>query len=224
MLSLRLYNTVIYIMDEYRKKYRATDKDDTHAELERLKTQLNPHFLFNTLTSIYALIELDSKQAKEALYRLTHLLRYVVYDIPRPTLDSDLRFTENYIALMKLRLEAGMDLRVNIDCGDCGDREIAPMLFSTIVENAFKHSRGTGSREPITIDITTDGGYVTCMTSNPYLPVPDTQEEPHGVGLINLRRRLQLLYGHDAALSADGDGRIYRCQLKIKLNSLNSKK
>lgn len=210
-------------MEKSKQKYRVANPYDPDVELERLKTQLNPHFLFNTLTSIYALIELDREGAKEAVYRLTHLLRYVVYDIPRSTLGRDLQFTENYIALMKLRLKDGAKLCVNIDAGDCGDYEIPPMLFATVVENAFKHSRHVKSDEPVTIDITASDGCVRCLTCNPYCSSP-RPAEPHGVGLINLRRRLHLLYGNDASLTADGDGSVYRCQLKIKLNSLNSKK
>lgn len=210
-------------MNQYRQKYGVSDAYDPHVELERLKTQLNPHFLFNTLTSIYALIELDREQAREALYRLTHLLRYVVYDRPKSTLAGDLRFTENYIALMRLRLADDFRLRISIDAGDCGDCEIAPMLFATVVENVFKHNRHVDSDEPVTIDIHAAGGCVSCLTSNPYNAAPDLSE-PHGVGLINLRRRLYLLYGDDASLTAGGDGSVYRCRLKIKLNSLNTKK
>lgn len=203
-------------MNKTDKKYGAAIPNDSHAELERLKTQLNPHFLFNTLTSIYALIELDREQARESVYRLTHLLRYVVYDIPQPTLGGDLQFTENYISLMKLRLSSDKKLNVNIDAGDYSDYEIAPMLFATVVENAFKHSRHVQSAEPITITILARDGYIDCFTSNPYNPAI-LPASPHGVGLVNLRRRLHLLYGDDATLTVGGDGSVYKCQLKIRL-------
>ncbi len=217
MLSLWVNSTVIYVMDNLERKYRGEIQNDPKAELDRLKTQLNPHFIFNTLTSIYALIDFDRDQARRAVRQLSHLLRYVVYDIPEATLERDLQFTRNYISLMKLRLRPGDVLDVHIGCGDCGDLPIAPMLFVTIIENAFKHGRFTDSSNPISISITARDGHVNCHTVNPYTP-DQSSDAPHGVGLFNLRRRLQLLYGDSAILTTEGDGRLFVCDLNINLN------
>lgn len=209
-------STVIYVMDNLERKYRGEIQNDPKAELDRLKTQLNPHFIFNTLTSIYALIDFDRDQARQAVHQLSHLLRYVVYDIPQATLERDLQFTRSYISLMKLRLRPGDMLDVHIDCGDCGDLPIAPMLFVTIIENVFKHGRFTDSAHPIAISITASDGSVKCHTGNPYTP-DRSSDTPHGVGLLNLRRRLQLLYGDRAVLTTEGDGSLFVCDLNINL-------
>lgn len=222
MLSLRVNSTVIYVMDNSERKYGSEIQDDPKAELDRLKTQLNPHFIFNTLTSIYALIDFDRDQARRAVHQLSHLLRYVVYDISETTLESDLQFTRNYISLMKLRLRPGDALDVRIDCGGCGNMPIAPMLFVTIIENAFKHGRFTDSTHPISISITARDGHVNCHTVNPYTPDQSSSDAPHGVGLLNLRRRLQLLYGGSATLTTEGDGNLFVCDLNIDLNQENS--
>lgn len=195
-------------------------------EIQRLKAQLNPHFLFNTLNTIYALIDLDPKRAKDALHQLSAMLRYVVYDEPKGTvpLETDLHFIESYINLMRLRLSTAYKIVVKLDAGDMAQDQIAPMLFVTIVENCFKHGRVDPSI-PIAITITAHDGVVKCVTTNSFAPTsgtptplaPTIDGSNHGVGLDNLRRRLDLIYGDQASLTMSDDGRVYTVTLTVNL-------
>lgn len=117
------------------------EKERTQAELKNLKSQLNPHFLFNTLNNIYALIQLNPPQAQYAVHSLSHLLRYVLYDNNQNliSLDKEFAFMKNYIELMSLRLSSDQ-VKLNIDIPDDGrGYMVAPLLFITLIENAFKH-------------------------------------------------------------------------------------
>ncbi len=116
-------------------------------ELESLKNQLNPHFLFNTLNSIYALIAISPDKAQQAVHELSQLLRYVLYEnSPTVPIQDELTFIDNYVKLMKLRIGDKMPINVTLDSGDCNDCHIAPLLFISPVENAFKYGN-TGRSE-----------------------------------------------------------------------------
>ncbi|MBQ4280254.1 MAG: histidine kinase [Rikenellaceae bacterium] len=180
-------------------------KARTEAELQNLKSQLNPHFLFNTMNNIYALIAIDPDKAQYAVHGLSRLLRYVLYDndhglVP---LGSELSFMQNYIELMKLRLPATVDLRVTMP-GEPSKLLVAPLLFITPVENAFKH--GVSADQPSHIDIQfriEEPGTVVCTIRNSYHPKTDRDRSGSGIGIANLRKRLHLLYP---------DGHIFRAE------------
>ncbi|MCC8036855.1 MAG: sensor histidine kinase [Bacteroidales bacterium] len=211
---------------QLRQRQQEIREIERREEIQRLKAQLNPHFLFNTLNAIYALIDLDPTRAKDALHELSSMLRYVVYDEPKGTvpLEIDLQFINSYIDLMRLRLSATYKINVRLDPGDMADARIAPMLFVTLVENCFKHGRVDPSI-PITITITAHDGVVKCVTTNSFAPVagtatplaPTVDGTNHGVGMENLRRRLDLIYGDRACLTTSDDGRVFTASLTVNL-------
>ena len=202
------------------------------TELDSLRSQLQPHFLFNTLNSIYTLIDLSPQEAQKAIHRLSALMRYLVYENPRKVVvDQEIEFIKNYVELMKLRM-SNRNIEMLVRRHDDAGLEIAPLIFLSLVENAFKHGNTADPSLPIRIEITTDSRRVECTTENytdenlhshyPHINVKGPHHK-QGVGINNLKRRLELVYGSDASftheIAADGT-RIYR----LSINAFPSEK
>ncbi len=188
------------------------------TELANLKSQLNPHFLFNALNSIYALIDISPDDAKDAVHRLSGLLRYMLYeDVSVVRLSQELDFIRDYVSLMKLRI-SGREIVLNIDDSGFGTAGVPPLLLIPIVENAFKYGNTLHDKTPIVIDIRCEDGWLVCRTENSYAPQPADRPKESGIGLANLRRRLVLIYGNDASLSTRTDGSMFRTELKVPLD------
>lgn len=172
------------------------------SELESLRAQLNPHFLFNTLNSIYALILIDPDKARNAVHRLSSLLRYVVYENPDEVpLEREVDFVDSYVDLMRLRM-GSRPVTFKAE-GDLSSATIAPLVFVTLVENAFKHGNTADTSLPIHIGVEARPDAIICRTFNHYDRAARRQSPAAGVGLANLKRRLELLYGTDATLDID---------------------
>ncbi len=139
---------------------RDLEKSRVEAELQNLKSQLNPHFLFNTLNNIYCLIAFSPDRAQGAVHDLSRLLRYVLYDSNQKyvPLEKELDFIRNYVELMRIRLPEHVSLDLQIDEQVKGGRMIAPLLFISLIENAFKH--GVSNNQQSFIHI-----YITCAES-----------------------------------------------------------
>jgi two-component sensor histidine kinase len=187
------------------------------SELKNLKNQLNPHFLFNTLNNIYSLIPVNPEQAQETVHRLSMLLRYVLYEnndnfVP---LSKEVSFLRSYIELMSLRLSDQVELTTTINMDDSQDN-IAPMVFISLVENAFKHGISPIHNSFIHINITAEKGKcVVCTVTNSYFPKTDKDKSGSGIGQENLKKRLQLLYPNKHELTLDARDNSYFAQLKI---------
>lgn len=188
-------------------------------ELANLKSQLNPHFLFNTLNTIYALVDISPDDAKKAVHRLSALLRYMLYeDVKYVALRRETDFITDYVDLMKLRI-ADREIKFDIDLGDNADREIPPLLFVPLVENAFKYGISASDNVPVEISVKADDKVITCTTSNSFIPGTKTDKTASGIGLSNLRRRLALIYGANATLRIICRDNIYRAKLTILLDN-----
>lgn len=199
---------------------RELEKGRAEAELKNLKNQLNPHFLFNTLNNIYSLISFSPEKAQHAVHDLSRLLRYVLYDnnqnfVP---LMKEIEFVNNYIALMKIRLPRHVILETEVYTES--NVPVAPLLFITLIENAFKH--GVSPVEPsfIRILLNTDaGGEIVCCIENSFFPKGEQDKSGSGIGLDNLRKRLDLLYPHCHILTTGVTGGCYRAELRIATGS-----
>ncbi|MDE7025265.1 MAG: histidine kinase [Paramuribaculum sp.] len=188
-----------------------------HNELTSLKAQLNPHFLFNTLNTIYALIDIKPNCARDAVHELSSMLRYALYECHGTvTLDDELRFVDTYIQLVNLRMPNQKCIQSTLTSGNCGSKQMAPLLFINIVENCIKHSSQTSEKEPIKVQITALNGVVTCECSNPYLPSAPINH--NGLGLKNLQRRLDLLYGNKASMIIDKSSHRYSVTMKVDIS------
>ncbi len=192
-----------------------------NAELVRLRNQLNPHFLFNTLNAIYALVDIDPAKAQSAIHRLSKMLRYMLYEShDTVAVEQECAFITAYIELMKLRLAPDFPLKVSVDCSDNPMLRIHPLLSINIIENAFKFGMRASGQRLIDIRLTVQGTVVSCLCTNRYTPQPDRQEPrnskpTYGIGLENLRRRLQLRYPSAHTLEITSDGSLFTVALSF---------
>ena len=195
---------------------RELERERAEAELSNLKSQLNPHFLFNTLNNIYSLIAFSPEKAQEAVHDLSRLLRYVLYESNQPLvpIEKDLDFLRNYIELMRIRLPRHVDLQTDIEVATPGVM-IAPLLFISLVENAFKHGVSNSQPSFIQITIRQDGDAVSCSIRNSYFPKTTGDKSGSGIGLSNLEKRLSLLYPECYHLAYGKEGENYVAHLVI---------
>lgn len=204
---------------ETEKERRELDKNRVEAEIQNLKSQLNPHFLFNTLNNIYSLIAISPDQAQEAVHDLSKLLRYVLYESSQPmvTLDKEMDFVRNYVELMRIRLPKGVDLKIDIEA-DSSLVLIAPLMFITPIENAFKHGVSNSHPSFIHISIVYKDRAVVCNISNSYFPkTQESDRSGSGIGLQNLNRRLEILYAGHYSFVYGREGEVYNSTLKIDI-------
>jgi len=196
------------------------EKKRTEAELLNLRQQLNPHFLFNTLNNIYALITLSPEKAQEAMLELSKLLRYMLYEnngnfVP---IERELNFIHNYIELMRIRLNPEVDLYININVTETS-KAVAPLLFIALIENGFKHGISPSQHSFISVDIHQNNDkQLNCTIKNSYFPKDESDQSGSGIGLENLRRRLEILYPHKHILHTEKEGDTFVARLIIPLN------
>ena len=190
-------------------------KTQAETELSNLKSQLNPHFLFNTLNNIYALIDIDTERSKESVHDLSHLLRYVIYDTSSITvpLSGELAFIREYVHIESIRLADQCDIQLHLPPVS-GEIEIAPLLFLPFIENAFKHGISYSKPSFIHIDITLEGVEITCRIVNS----DHSKRREGGIGIANSTKRLNLLYpGRYTLLQGNNTEGDYETTLVVEL-------
>ncbi|UFH55747.1 sensor histidine kinase [Spirosoma sp. KNUC1025] len=198
----------------------ALEQAKTTSELSFLKAQINPHFFFNTLNNIYALTLLDVEMAREALHRLSRMMRYVLYETQSGTtlLSKEIAFLSDYIQLMQLRLTDKVSVTLDTP-SPLHDQPIAPMLFLPFVENAFKHGVSTLDPSWIRISIQQHDRQLFLDVRNTlFSQKPQSLEVGNGIGLVNTRRRLDLLYPGQYALEIDDQNSAGEYHVHLTLN------
>ncbi len=172
------------------------EKNRTEAELKNLRNQLNPHFLLNTLNNIYALISFDSNKAQNAVQELSRLLRYVLYDNQGNfvSIDKEMEFIRNYIELMRIRLSDNIKVETLIDIRPESRTKISPLIFISLIENAFKHGISPTEHSFIRIHFSESPGQIRGEITNSFHPKSDTDKSGSGIGLEQVRKRLELIY------------------------------
>ncbi|MBR1719333.1 MAG: sensor histidine kinase, partial [Phocaeicola sp.] len=197
-----------------------SEKQKTDAELKNLKNQLNPHFLLNTLNNIYALVEFNQEKAQEAIQELSKLLRYMLYEdqtslVP---LAKEYDFIRNYVELMKIRLPEHVSVQMNLTEEPQSNVVIAPFIFISLIENAFKH--GVSPSENSFINISIIGKYngnVVCEILNSNFPKSSEDKSGHGIGLEQVQKRLELIYPNHYEWTNDKDSKnVYHSILTIQ--------
>ncbi len=200
---------------------REAVRSRTEAELKNLRNQLNPHFLLNTLNNIYALIAFDTEKAQQAVQELSKLLRYVLYDNQQMfvPLSKEIDFIRNYIELMRIRVSPQVDIQTSFHIKPESQTPIAPLIFISLIENAFKH--GISPTEPsfINIAITENEKEVCCTIHNSNYPKTRADKSGSGIGLEQVSKRLELLYAkrYRWKRSLSADGKAYTSSLCIQL-------
>ena len=187
-----------------------------NAEVNFLKSQINPHFLFNTLNSIYSQAHNKSEHTEYSILKLSELLRYVLYETgeERVPLERDIQYINNYIDLQRIRLSSKITLRYTIN-GNLSGNTIVPLMLITFIENAFKHGISYTQPSVIDIDITVFEKTLTLTVSNPV--VKNDIFTQGGLGLKNVTRRLELLYPGKHNLTISQTDNQYLVNLKIDL-------
>ncbi len=196
------------------------EKEKVSAELAFLKTQINPHFFFNVLHTIYALIETDTGRAKDSVYTLSHMMRYVLYETRNDTttLTKEVAFVEDYLKLMQLRLTGNVQVIFDKP-QNLKDVPVAPMLFLPFIENAFKHGISSVHPSYIYTGIQQDGDTLQIEVRNAIFDEKaEHLEESNGIGLMNTRRRLNLVYPDRHELQVKQDDKAAEFTVKLKLN------
>jgi sensor histidine kinase YesM len=190
--------TVIKLFKYYYEAQRQKDeleKQNRTSELALLKSQVNPHFLFNTLNNIDSLVAIDPGKASDAIIKLSDIMRYMLYDTAtdKVLLEKEINYLRSYIALQELRFKQSGVVQFDVS-GLCSGYHIAPMLFIPFVENAFKHGEKTG-KGSIIISLECSKEKLVFIVSNHYDARGQKQKDKtKGIGLSNVKRRLNLLY------------------------------
>lgn len=209
-------------MQEMGIKLREAEKQQIASELKVLKTQLNPHFFFNTLNSIYSLSIDNNPKTPDVVLKLSELMRYVLYDTSqeRTVLKKEIEFIRNYIELEETRFEDSIAVQFNIIGNNYENWTIAPLLFISIIENAFKHCNKTETPAEITIEIDVSQlPMFAVMVSNSASSTNSTYTKHKGVGIENTKQRLQLLYPNKHTLEISHDENNFEVYLQLDLSN-----
>jgi sensor histidine kinase YesM len=189
----------------------------SQAELNLLKSQVQPHFLFNALNSIYYRVYKVDAPSAGLIERLSDIMRYFVDESPKEAVpvSTEVAFIENYMELERIRIRHGAS--INFEKAYNPDLRIPPMLLMTFVENIFKHGIDKSRRQnPVTISLVQQNDFLHFKTSN-CKSDPTADNQPGGFGIINLIKRLRMLYGDKFELTIDSEGELFIACLKIPL-------
>jgi LytS/YehU family sensor histidine kinase len=211
LLRISLNHFTLLQQVQERKSQQAT------AELNLLKSQVQPHFLFNTLNNIYYEAYRESPRTAMFIERLSEIMRYFVDESPKEevALNTEIQFLENYIALERIRIRHAVPITFTKQCN--ASSGIPPMLLMTFVENIFKHGIDKSSSEnEVMISLVQQDGYLEFRTQNLLHP-PQAAAPERGSGLQNLQQRLSLLFGCNFELRTWPSGKYYNAFLKIPI-------
>jgi two-component system LytT family sensor kinase len=194
------------------------EKEKTQAELAFLRTQINPHFLYNTLNYLYAQAYPVSEPLAEAVLRLSDLMRYLLHDSSdgQVELSKEVDYLENYLAIYRLRFEENFCVQFRQVGVPVGGQRVATLLLIPFVENALKHGVVNQAAHPVDIQLTLPAADRLEFTVNNRIN-QHQKDATTGVGLPNIRRRLELLYPGRHTLTVHNDGQTYQTRLALQL-------
>ncbi len=209
-----------FLLTRAEKQIMLINQKKVESELKALKSQINPHFLFNSLNNIYSLSMGESGKAPTAILKLSDLMRYMLYESNEKevSLEKEIDFLENYIDLQRLRSDRHARIEYNRD-GSTGGLQIAPLLFLPLVENSFKHGvKGDPSGGYVKINMDIGENELALSIENNKGKVDEIEDHKNsGIGLANVKRRLELLYPEKSILEIDDTGSDFKVKLKLEL-------
>jgi two-component system LytT family sensor kinase len=213
-LSTVLKFTTDWFLNE--RIQRDLENQRLSAELSFLKSQINPHFLFNSLNSIYSLAYQKSETTPDAILKLSEIMRYMLYECNdnEVSLEKELQYLQNYIDLQRIRFgeNAYIDFKIN---GKVDGQQIVPLLLIAFIENAFKHGVVNNAAAPIRMLIEVDENKLHFFIQNK--KHTNNRDNQGGIGLINVKRRLDLLYHDRYNLNIIDGNETYTCELTLEL-------
>jgi LytS/YehU family sensor histidine kinase len=195
------------------------NRDKARNELSALKAQINPHFLFNNLNTIYSMAVQNDSKTKDVILQLSDFLRYVLYDTTSETisLEKEVEIIRTYVELQKARINPEITQVFLTVEGDFGNQQIAPLLLLPLAENCFKHGTGS-STGTIGIHIKLQGKELFFTTENNIARREKNGEgEQGGIGINNVEKRLNLLYPHRHQLHFEANEGVFTLELRIEL-------
>jgi two-component system LytT family sensor kinase len=218
-------STIIRILSEYFNNQQHklfVESQRTTAELIYLRKQTNPHFLFNSLNSIYSLAHKKSDLVPDAIVTLSELMRYMLYETDNKTvlLEKEINYIQNYIELQKLRLNNIENIYVNIH-GDTKNKFIEPLLLISFIENAFKYGTDYKGNTHVKIKIQVEGNILDFWVEN-RVEKFESDAENSGIGISNIKNRLKLLYPDSHTLTIVEKDQIYSVHLNLKLDQIQT--
>lgn len=207
--------------DFYKREKKGKEKEvqRKETELQFLRAQLNPHFLFNSLNSIYSLVRNRSNEAPEAVITLSELMRYMIYEAKQEEVPllKEIDYIKNFVALQLLRLSDSENVKLKIS-GDYNDKKLPPLLLIPFVENAFKYGTDFKGTTYVDIRLRIVGDDLFFTVSNK-IGSYKKDHENSGVGLENIRSRLELLYPQNHFLNIGKEGDFYTVNLELNLST-----
>jgi sensor histidine kinase YesM len=201
---------------EQQEQVKNSQINQLQTELKYLRSQINPHFLFNGLNSVYGSIDMGNNKARNMLVQFSDLLRYNLYeaDVDMIAIEKEIKHLRNYVALQKARSNDNMEVTLNINYTD-GNVKVAPLIFMAFVENAFKYvSRDDNAINRIIISLSQKPELIDFVCENTY---DESESSTGGIGLTNATRRLELLYKNRYQLNIKNENNFYQVHLVITL-------
>jgi sensor histidine kinase YesM len=207
------------LLDWFKSEREKKEIENQHlsSELAFLKSQVSPHFLFNTLNNIYSLSLSQSDLTSNSILKLSQMLRYMLYesDVKQVGLDKEVEYLQNYIELQKMRISEGIKITFTT-FGKLSENRIEPMLLIPFIENAFKHGINYSKKTEILIDLKLSENVLVLKVEN-HIYQTNEKDKASGIGLTNVKRRLSLLYPGNHLLTAEEKADKYLVELKITL-------
>lgn len=190
------------------------------SEIQHLKYQLQPHFFFNSLNNIYSLVDLSPEKAKVTIHSLGKLMRYLLYESNTEMVElrKEIEFMEKYIELMDLRTSDNVKVSKNFDAQQ-SQLKVAPLLFISLIENAFKHGISATEKSELHFDLKVEGEAIVFHSKNSNFPKDSEDQSGSGIGLENLKKRLSLLYPNRHQLTISSNQETYQTDLRINTHS-----
>lgn len=199
-----------------KQKQKELEKQNVSSELALLRSQINPHFLFNTLNNINSFVEREPEKASYGIVKLSEIMRYMLYqaNTEKIPLDYEINYIKSYIDLQKLRVKDSNFVSFSVH-GNTSGISIPPMLLMPFVENAFKHGKKQDVSPGIIINLKLDGTNLEFDVTNYIMPKYEGAETEGGFGLKNILRRLELIYNDTYKLDIKDDNEMFIVTLKI---------
>ena len=211
----------VYYAIEKEKETIKNKSEQLETELKLLKSQINPHFLFNALNNIYSLSATNSPKTQESISYLSEMLRYVLYDCEQDlvTIDKEMNYINNYIELFNLKSSRPFNITTNFNI-DSNSIQLAPMLLIPFIENAFKHSSIEKQKDSfITIYLKSEANIINFSIKNSIPKAPKEKDAVGGIGLENVKKRLRILYPEKHQLQINNNNVVFDVNLQLKLNN-----
>ncbi|MEP5341378.1 MAG: histidine kinase [Algibacter sp.] len=217
LFSIAVKTTKRWVKTEAERKEAANFK--LQSELQHLHYQLQPHFFFNSLNNIYAMVDVSPDQAKTSIHSLSKLMRYMLYETneEQVSLSKEIDFMKKYMELMKLRVSDKTVVNYSFP-SEGTEIKIAPLLFISLIENAFKHGVSASKESTIDINMTYSDSTVLFTIENHNFPKKIEDKSGSGIGLPNIKKRLELLYPNKNSFKTSVNDSRFVAQLEIETN------